>query len=104
MSKIIANSTTNTSWLQKYDDGWIEQGGKLAVTFANKGSFSFTFPVPFTSTPLSLDTTVYTTKTGDQYGFELCVTNLTATGATLLYDFGAGGSYIKNIFWTARGI
>ena len=104
MSKIVANSLTGSNWHKQYDDGWLEQGGDIDATFANKGTFSFTFPVPFTAAPLSLDTTVHTNKTGDQYGFELCVTSLTATGATLLYDFGSGGSYIKKIFWTARGI
>ena len=104
MSKIIANSTASPNWYRKYDDGWIEQGGEIDVTFANKGTYSFTFPVAFTAVPLSIDTTVHLAKNGNQLGFELCITGLTATGATLLYDYTTGSSIIKKVFWTAKGI
>lgn len=104
MSKIIANSTTTSNWYRRYDNGWLEQGGEIDVTFANKGSYSFTFPIPFTSTPLNINTTVHLSKDGNQYGFELCLTSLSATGATLLYDANAGSTKIKKVFWSAKGI
>ena len=104
MSKIVANSLTNSNWYKRYDDGWIEQGGEIDVTFSSRGTYSFTFPTPFTEAPLNFNTTVHLAKTGDQLGFELCVTSLTATGATLLYDYTTGSSSIKKVFWTAKGI
>lgn len=104
MSKIIDNSLNTSNWLRKYDDGWTEQGGEIDVTFSNRGTCSFVFPTPFTEPPLSFNTTVHLAKTGDQLGFELCVTSLTATGATLLYDYTTGSGNIKKVFWTAKGI
>lgn len=104
MSKIVANSLTNSNWYKRYDDGWVEQGGEIDVTFSSRGTYSFTFPTPFTEAPLNFNTTVHLAKTGDQLGFELCVTSLTATGATLLYDYTTGAGSIKKVFWTAKGI
>lgn len=104
MSKIVANSLTNSNWYKRYDDGWIEQGGEIDVTFSNRGTYSFTFPTPFTEPPLNFNTTVHLAKTGDQLGFELCVTDITATGATLLYDYTTASSNIKKVFWTAKGV
>lgn len=104
MSKVISNSLNGKDWFRKYDDGWIEQGGEIDVNFSNRGTYTFTFPVPFTQTPISFNTTVELAKTGDQLGFELCLTNLTATGATLLYDYTTGSGKIKKVFWTAKGL
>lgn len=104
MSRIIANSTTSSSWYRRYSDGWIEQGGEIDVTFSNKGSYSFTFPIAFTATPLNINTTIHLSKDGNQYGFELCLTSISATGATFLYDANAGSSIIKKVFWSAKGV
>lgn len=104
MSKIVANSLTNSNWYKRYDDGWVEQGGEIEVSFSSRGTCSFTFPAPFSEPPLSFNTTVHLAKTGDQLGFELCVTDITATGATLLYDYTTASSNIKKVFWTAKGV
>ena len=103
MSTITANATLNTEWYRKYSDGWIEQGGCVKTSFSSRGSVSFTFPVAFTSTPVSIDTTPIFPKTGDQLGFELCVTSLTATGATVMYDFTTGSGNIQGFYWRVKG-
>lgn len=104
MSRIIDNTETSTSWQRIYSDGWIEQGGKVTTSFSSRGSYTFTFPTPFTEPPLSFDTTVIFPKYGDQLGFELCVTNLTATSATVMYDYPTNSGRIQGFYWRAKGI
>lgn len=104
MSRIIDNETDSSNWNRVYSDRWIEQGGKITTSFSSRGSYSFTFPIPFTAPPLSLDTTVIFPKYGDQLGFELCVTDLTATGATVMYDYPTNASRIQGFYWRAKGV
>lgn len=104
MNRIVENYTGAQEWKRVYDDGWIEQGGKIETSFGSRGSYTFTFPVPFTATPLSFDTTVIYPKYGDQLGFELCVTNLTATSVTVMYDYPSNAGNIKGFYWRAKGV
>ena len=103
MSRIIANATNSSNWSRVYSDGWIEQGGKVETAFTSRGSVTFAFPVQFTQTPVSIDTTVIFPKYGDQLGFELCVTDLSTTDATVMYDYGTNASKIQGFYWRAKG-
>lgn len=103
MNKIVGNHTDRNSWIRVYDDGWMEQGGKVAASFSSRGSVSFEFPKAFTSTPLSIDTTVICPYESDNNGFELLITSISATGCTLLFDNTTGYSKIKGFYWRAKG-
>ena len=50
MIKIIENYSDNNYWYRKYDDGLIEQGGKVMQTIGTDGTYIYTFPRAFTST------------------------------------------------------
>lgn len=106
MSDFIVESVTcNNEWYRKYSDGWIEQGGCAPIIFkgGTRATYSYTFPVPFTSAPVSLDTTILSAQQTDGLAYELCVTSLTATGFTALIGYPNYPERTSGVFWRAKG-
>ena len=104
MRKIVENYSDSDYWYRKYDDGLIEQGGKLLKTWSTDETYAFTFPRPFSSTPLYMLTTVINPRSGgDSYGNEFGVktSTLSSTGVTILNDEYNTGK--KGFYWEAAG-
>lgn len=103
MRKIVENYRDSNYWYQKYDDGFIIQGGKVARTFSTDATWNFTFPRPFTAAPLSITATYIAPRSSDSGGNEVGVklNTVTATGLTFINDeYGANK---QGYVWEARG-
>lgn len=103
MNKVIENYSDANNWYRVYDDGWIEQGGKISTSVISRGSVALTFPRAFTSAPVSIDTTIIAPRTGDGSGYEFTITALTSTGVSLLFDTTSAYGRITGFYWTAKG-
>ena len=103
MNKIIENFSSDTFWYRKYSDGFMEQGGKVSRTFSADTTWSHTFPIPFTSAPLSITATFIAPRSADASGTEAGMINgtLTATGVTLCND--SYGTNKTGYYWEAKG-
>lgn len=103
MIKLIENYSSATSWYRKYSDGFIEQGGVVSKTFSTDEQWTFTFPVAFTSAPLSISATFMAPRTSDSYGYEVGIKKgtVTATGVTFIGD--SYGTNKTGYMWEAKG-
>lgn len=103
MITVIENYTSPTNWYRKYSNGWIEQGGYVATTFSTDSSTSLTFPVPFTTEPITFRLEVYAPRSSDSSGNGLVIKSnaITATGVTILND--GYGTNKKGYYWEACG-
>ena len=103
MRKIVSNYTGSDSWYRIWSDGFIEQGGKVRASISTSGIYTFTFPIPFISAPISIDTTTIASGSSNSQGNELTIKSgtLTATGVQFIND-GYGTSK-TGFYWTARG-
>lgn len=103
MIKIIENYSGTDSWHRKYDNGWIEQGGRVDKTFSSNEEWNFTFPYSFTTAPLSINATFIAPRSSNSYGGEVGVktNSVTATGLTFMND--GYGTNKTGYVWEAKG-
>lgn len=103
MRKIVSNYTNSDSWYRIWDDGFIEQGGKVTVSISTSSSYNFTFPIPFTSAPINIDTTTTASGSSNSQGNELTIKieTLTATGVQFVNE--GYGTNKTGFVWIARG-
>ena len=92
----------NGNWYRKYKSGWLEQGGIFSHTSANPATISLL--KAFANT----NYTIVTTSIRDGSGGSSARNNVGATGKTttsfkVYGSFGAEGSSMWPIYWTAFG-
>ena len=102
MKKIVENYSDSSHWYRKYEDNFIEQGGTIITSISVGGSYTLTFPVSFTSTPINIRTTVYRPRNGDSAGSALTLKTgtLTSTEAVFMND---GSNAKAGFYWEACG-
>lgn len=103
MRKIVENYSDNDYWYRKYDDGLIEQGGKVMQAIGTDGTYIYTFPRAFTSTPIYMNITVIAPRSSDSYGHEFTIKKdyLLSTEVTIFND--CYGTNVQGFYWEAIG-
>ena len=103
MIKIVENYSDANTWYRKYNNGFIEQGGKVTRTFNTDSTWNFTFPRSFTEAPLSVSATYIAPRSSDSSGGQVGINKdtVTATGLTFIQD--GYGTNKTGFIWEAKG-
>ena len=105
MRKIVENYREPGYWYRKYDDGFIEQGGTVITSIAASGRYTFTFPRPFTNTPICIRTSIYGATASASSGHALAVSTASsyAPTATTVNLYNDGSNARPGFCWEACG-
>lgn len=98
-AKLVESRTSATYWYRLYDDGWVEQGGK--VTVGQDSRVNVTLPIPMNSTTYQILITANssgTIRTGGDGNYSATPTSVSS------FDWMNGDDYtITNGWWEVKG-